>query len=92
MPTPTQAVPASLSTSGGSSSESDVGGETFFVKALYDHTAEDSDEISFDVGDIIQVIQEDDSGWWVGVNLTAQKQQQKPQPQGMFPAVYVTRL
>ncbi|KAI9483919.1 MAG: hypothetical protein EXX96DRAFT_479300 [Benjaminiella poitrasii] len=35
-------------------------------KAMYDFEGENADELSFRIGDIIQVIEEVDEGWWVG--------------------------
>ncbi|XP_071844159.1 unconventional myosin-Ie-like isoform X1 [Apostichopus japonicus] len=35
-------------------------------KAIYDYDAQDTDELSFIVGDVIDIILEDPSGWWRG--------------------------
>jgi Fes/CIP4, and EFC/F-BAR homology domain/SH3 domain len=35
-------------------------------RALYDYEAQDEGELSFYTGDIINVLQQDDSGWWQG--------------------------
>ncbi|XP_062411567.1 unconventional myosin-If [Sardina pilchardus] len=35
-------------------------------RALYQYVGQDTDEISFDVGDIIELMNEDPSGWWRG--------------------------
>jgi amphiphysin len=54
------------------------------VKASYKYQAEDSDELQFDVGEIIDVVEYDDpeeqeEGWLMGIKQsTGQK--------GMFPA------
>ncbi|XP_060563279.1 tyrosine-protein kinase HCK-like [Ruditapes philippinarum] len=53
----------------------------FDAIALYDYTAEDDDEISFDQGDIITNIDPIDAGWWVGTSASEQR--------GVFPANYV---
>lgn len=34
------------------------------VKAIYSYDAVDTDELSFAEGDILQLVQEDESGWW----------------------------
>merc|ERR1719410_760375 len=36
------------------------------VKALWEFQSQDLDEISFDEGDTIDLIEEDESGWWKG--------------------------
>ncbi|XP_060552364.1 tyrosine-protein kinase STK-like [Ruditapes philippinarum] len=53
----------------------------FNVTALYDYTAGDDDEISFEPGDIITNIEPIDDGWWVGTTANGAR--------GMFPANYV---
>ncbi|XP_060574818.1 tyrosine-protein kinase STK-like [Ruditapes philippinarum] len=53
----------------------------FNVTALYDYTAGDDDEISFDPGDIITNIEPIDDGWWIGTTANGAR--------GMFPANYV---
>ncbi|TMS20141.1 Unconventional myosin-If [Larimichthys crocea] len=35
-------------------------------RAIYQYTGQDTDEISFDVSDIIDLVKEDPSGWWTG--------------------------
>ncbi|KAI7904397.1 uncharacterized protein BX663DRAFT_504926 [Cokeromyces recurvatus] len=35
-------------------------------KAMYEFEGENADELSFHIGDIIQVLEEVDEGWWVG--------------------------
>jgi SH3 domain len=37
------------------------------VRAVADYQGEDASELSFKAGDIIEVLQETDSGWWLGV-------------------------
>ncbi|CAL4124191.1 unnamed protein product, partial [Meganyctiphanes norvegica] len=53
------------------------------VKALYAYDASDSDELTFNEGAIMQLIQEDDSGWWTC------KYRGK---QGFAPANYLQKL
>ncbi|XP_068083790.1 unconventional myosin-Ie [Anabrus simplex] len=53
------------------------------VKALYDYTAQDLDEISFKEGDIIEVINEHEGGWWTG---------RLGSKQGLMPANYVEKI
>lgn len=50
------------------------------AKALYEYTASDETEISFDVDDIVLVHKVDDSGWWEGENKGRR---------GIFPGNYV---
>ena len=50
------------------------------AKALYEYTASDETEISFDVDDIVIVHKVDDSGWWEGENKGRR---------GIFPGNYV---
>ena len=38
-----------------------------FVKALYDYVADDETSLSFHQGDVIQVINQLESGWWDGI-------------------------
>jgi SH3 domain len=37
------------------------------VRAVADYQGDDSSELSFKAGDIIEVLQETDSGWWLGI-------------------------
>lgn len=37
-----------------------------YVKATWDYKANEAGELSFTVGDIISVVSEDASGWWIG--------------------------
>lgn len=52
-------------------------------KALYAYDAQDTDELSFNADDIIEIIMEDASGWWTG-RLRGK--------QGLFPNNYVTKI
>ncbi|KAI1180254.1 ras GEF [Nemania sp. FL0916] len=40
---------------------------TLYVRALYDYEADDRTSLSFNEGDVIQVITQLESGWWDGV-------------------------
>ncbi|VDK89275.1 unnamed protein product [Litomosoides sigmodontis] len=60
-------------------------GAGFTVKALYDYTAADKDEVTFVEGDIIVNCQKVDEGWLTG---TVQRTLQW----GMLPANYVERV
>ncbi|XP_031443452.1 unconventional myosin-Ie [Clupea harengus] len=52
-------------------------------KALYAYDAQDTDELSFNADDAIDIIKEDASGWWTG-RLRGK--------QGLFPNNYVTKI
>ncbi|OXB60156.1 hypothetical protein ASZ78_013031, partial [Callipepla squamata] len=52
-------------------------------KALYAYDAQDTDELSFNANDVIEIIKEDPSGWWTG-RLRGK--------QGLFPNNYVTKI
>ncbi|XP_055066693.1 myosin IEb [Misgurnus anguillicaudatus] len=52
-------------------------------KALYAYEAQDADELSFQVDDIIEILTEDASGWWTG-RLRGKE--------GMFPGNYVEKI
>ncbi|ETO26334.1 hypothetical protein RFI_10802 [Reticulomyxa filosa] len=54
----------------------------FQVIAQHTYSAEDQGQISFKAGDIIDVLEEDESGWWVGT-LNGER--------GYFPATYVEK-
>lgn len=59
-------------------------GTLYRVRATYRYTREDSDELSFDVGDIIRVVEYDDpdeqeEGWLMGIKESTNEK-------GMFPA------
>ncbi|KAJ8249172.1 hypothetical protein GJAV_G00231950 [Gymnothorax javanicus] len=52
-------------------------------KALYAYDAQDTDELSFNADDVIEIVKEDASGWWTG-RLRGK--------QGLFPNNYVTKI
>uniref|UniRef100_A0A8C9U5W1 Osteoclast-stimulating factor 1 n=1 Tax=Scleropages formosus TaxID=113540 RepID=A0A8C9U5W1_SCLFO len=52
-------------------------------RALYAYDAQDTDELSFNADDIIDIINEDASGWWMG-RLRGKE--------GMFPGNYVEKI
>ncbi|XP_023669835.1 unconventional myosin-Ie isoform X1 [Paramormyrops kingsleyae] len=52
-------------------------------RALYAYDAQDTDELSFNADDIIDIIKEDASGWWTG-RLRGK--------QGLFPNNYVNKI
>ncbi|KAL7830960.1 hypothetical protein SRHO_G00304620 [Serrasalmus rhombeus] len=52
-------------------------------KALYAYDAQDTDELSFNADDVIEIMHEDASGWWTG-RLRGK--------QGLFPNNYVTKI
>nr|XP_033776611.1 LOW QUALITY PROTEIN: unconventional myosin-Ie [Geotrypetes seraphini] len=52
-------------------------------RALYAYDAQDTDELSFNANDTIDIIKEDQSGWWTG-RLRGK--------QGLFPNNYVTKI
>ncbi|KAI7806420.1 myosin IEb [Triplophysa rosa] len=52
-------------------------------KALYTYDAQDTDELSFQADDVIEIVTEDPSGWWFG-RLRGKE--------GMFPGNYVEKL
>ncbi|XP_064071344.1 myc box-dependent-interacting protein 1 isoform X2 [Vanessa tameamea] len=59
-------------------------GTLYRVRATYRYTREDSDELSFEVGDVIRVVEYDDpdeqeEGWLMGIKETTNEK-------GMFPA------
>lgn len=56
---------------------------TLLVKALFDHEGEDEDELNFSTGDLIEVVDQSDEGWWRGRFNGAE---------GLFPANYVEKL
>lgn len=57
----------------------------FVVKALYDYTAADKDEVSFNEGDVIVNCQKVDEGWMTGTV-------QRTLTWGMLPANYVEKV
>ncbi|XP_064325461.1 unconventional myosin-If isoform X2 [Phalacrocorax carbo] len=52
-------------------------------QALYQYIGQDVDELSFNVGDIIDILLEDSSGWWKG---------QLHGKEGLFPGNYVQKI
>ncbi|XP_042334735.1 unconventional myosin-If-like [Sceloporus undulatus] len=52
-------------------------------RALYQYLSQDVDELSFNVGDVIDLLMEDASGWWKG-RLHGRE--------GLFPGNYVQKL
>ncbi|TKC33758.1 hypothetical protein EI555_001594, partial [Monodon monoceros] len=62
-------------------SRSRVGGESAQVVALYDYTANRSDELTIHRGDIIRVFFKDNEDWWYGSRGKGQE--------GYFPANHV---
>ncbi|KAI6240093.1 hypothetical protein M3Y99_00494300 [Aphelenchoides fujianensis] len=57
----------------------------FTVKALFDYTASDTDEISFKEGDVIVDCSSVDEGWYIGTHKTTLEK-------GMLPANYVEKF
>ena len=56
------------------------------VKALYDFSSEDADDLKFSVGEVIEVVESSDQyGWWTGRVKGTQKV-------GNFPSNYVQKL
>ncbi|KAL3318791.1 Arf-GAP with SH3 domain, ANK repeat and PH domain-containing protein 1, partial [Cichlidogyrus casuarinus] len=53
------------------------------VKALYDCTADQEDELSFQKDELIQVVERDDSNWWEGYVVAS------PERCGLFPVPFV---
>jgi hypothetical protein len=53
------------------------------VEALYDHEAEAEDELNFRTGEMVEVIETSEDGWWKG------KCNGKV---GLFPVNYVKQL
>ncbi|XP_039606317.1 myosin IEb [Polypterus senegalus] len=52
-------------------------------RTLYAYDAQDTDELSFNADDIIEIIREDPSGWWVG-RIRGKE--------GLFPGNYVEKI
>lgn len=69
-PAAPSAPPAPPASSGGSN----------FVEALFDHEAEEEDELNFATGDLVEVIDKPDGGWWRG---------RCHGKEGLFPSNYV---
>jgi len=53
------------------------------VFGVYRYEAQDVDELSFEEGDILELVLEDESGWWTG-KLNGKK--------ALFPGNYVEKL
>ncbi|XP_050400125.1 unconventional myosin-Ie isoform X2 [Patella vulgata] len=53
------------------------------AKCLFAYDAQDTDELSFNEGEIIDIVREDQSGWWVG-KLRGRE--------GLFPANYIEKM
>ncbi|XP_030632045.1 arf-GAP with SH3 domain, ANK repeat and PH domain-containing protein 2 [Chanos chanos] len=54
------------------------------VKAIYDCVADHHDELTFNEGDILVVLREDDADWWHGYI------EGQPHKKGLFPASFVS--
>lgn len=52
-------------------------------KAVYDYDAQDADELTLRVNDVVSIVRKDPSGWWQG-KLKGRE--------GLFPANYVEEL
>ncbi|XP_022535740.2 nostrin isoform X1 [Astyanax mexicanus] len=52
-------------------------------KALYDYSSERTDELNIKEGDLLNILQKDDSGWWFG-ELNGER--------GHFPSTYIEEL
>jgi hypothetical protein len=57
--------------------------QVLFCKAMYDYTAQDASALSFRRGDIIEVLNQQPSGWWDGL---------LGDERGWFPSNYVTLI
>lgn len=55
-------------------------GSSNMVEALFDHEAEEEDELNFSAGDFVEVIDKPDGGWWRG---------RFNGKEGLFPSNYV---
>jgi len=53
------------------------------VRAMYDYEAQDLDEISLREGEVLELVKEDDSGWWTG---------RSNGKEGYFPGSYVEKI
>jgi hypothetical protein len=70
------------------------------VKALFDYKKNDDSEIGFDQGDVLLVVQKDNSGWWYGrihskangSPATSSTPTDMNELNGFFPSNYVTPL
>lgn len=56
---------------------------TIQVRAIYDFTAEEDDELGFNAGDVIEVVDRSDPSWWKG-RLRGRT--------GLFPANYTDQI
>ncbi|KAG2058568.1 SH3-domain-containing protein [Suillus hirtellus] len=54
------------------------------ARAIWDWTSEDPNDLSFNAGDIIEIVKETNADWWTGRSKTGK--------QGLFPATYVEKL
>ncbi|XP_002738185.2 unconventional myosin-Ie-like [Saccoglossus kowalevskii] len=52
-------------------------------KALWDYDAQDTEELHLQVGDIVEILKEDPSGWWTG-KLRGKE--------GLFPSNYIEKI
>lgn len=52
------------------------------MRALYSYQAQQSDELSFEAGDVMKIITEEDATWWKGESESSGKS-------GLFPSSYV---
>ncbi|KAK7888870.1 hypothetical protein WMY93_024430 [Mugilogobius chulae] len=52
-------------------------------RALYQYVGQDTDEISFEVNDVFELVKEDPSGWWTG-RIRGRE--------GLFPGNYVEKI
>uniref|UniRef100_F1L3H0 LIM and SH3 domain protein n=1 Tax=Ascaris suum TaxID=6253 RepID=F1L3H0_ASCSU len=82
---PTQTSAGNVNAQSAGAKKGFTGSSGFTVKALYDYTAADKDEVTFIEGDIIVNCQKVDEGWMTG---TVQRTLQW----GMLPANYVERV
>jgi son of sevenless-like protein len=67
-------------------SEQDLYDDTYqglFCKALYDYSAQDASALSFRRGDVIEVLNQQPSGWWDGL---------LGEERGWFPSNYVSLI
>ncbi|KAL6259502.1 hypothetical protein P5V15_009420 [Pogonomyrmex californicus] len=82
--------PAQNNISGGATTDNLPPGVLYRVKATYKYSREDVDELSFDVGEIIRVVEYDDpeeqeEGWLMGIKEGTNEK-------GMFPANFTKPL
>ena len=55
-----------------------------YVQALYVYAGDDSNHLSFNAGDIIEVLGKEDTGWWDGILLKSQSAERGSR--GWFPS------